>query len=98
MRSMTKAARTLPSWWTNASRGSKPEYRYRENQRLFRNYVPRIEALEDRNVLSGGGAGSGYQAQFLSDPGFETPAVGTGNVLYNPATSPWSFSGSAGLT
>jgi hypothetical protein len=34
----------------------------------------------------------------LRDPGFETPAVGTGAYQYDPSGSPWTFSGSAGVS
>jgi hypothetical protein len=34
----------------------------------------------------------------LSDPGFETPPAGSSGYVYDPAFSPWSFSGNAGLT
>jgi uncharacterized repeat protein (TIGR01451 family) len=36
----------------------------------------------------------------LQDPGFETPSVGSGTSAYqyDPATSPWSFSGQAGVS
>ncbi len=33
----------------------------------------------------------------IQDPGFETPAVGKGNVQYNPTNSPWTFQGSSGV-
>jgi hypothetical protein len=33
----------------------------------------------------------------LNDPGFETPAAGSGKFLTDPSTSPWLFTGSAGL-
>jgi hypothetical protein len=33
----------------------------------------------------------------LNDSGFETPALGNGNFQSNPAGSPWTYSGSAGL-
>jgi WD40-like Beta Propeller Repeat len=32
-----------------------------------------------------------------SDPGFEIPAFGAGEFQYDPATSPWTFRGSAGV-
>jgi uncharacterized repeat protein (TIGR01451 family) len=36
----------------------------------------------------------------LQDPGFETPSVGSGPsaYMYDPATSPWSFVGQAGVS
>jgi CSLREA domain-containing protein len=33
----------------------------------------------------------------LTDPGFETPSLGAGAYAYDPAGSPWTFTGSAGL-
>ena len=32
-----------------------------------------------------------------NDSGFETPAVGAGSFQYDPASSPWTFQGSAGV-
>ena len=34
----------------------------------------------------------------LSDAGFESPSLGTGNFQYDPTGTPWSYSGSAGVT
>ncbi len=34
----------------------------------------------------------------ITDPGFETPAQGTGKFTKAPAGSPWTFTGNAGLT
>jgi hypothetical protein len=34
----------------------------------------------------------------LSDPGFETPAVGAGSFQYQPSGSPWTFSTLAGVS
>jgi glucose/arabinose dehydrogenase len=34
----------------------------------------------------------------IADPGFEQVAVGAGHFQYDPAGSPWSFSGSAGIS
>ncbi len=38
------------------------------------------------------------QANQPIDPGFETPALGPSAYEYDPANSPWTFSGYAGLT
>jgi hypothetical protein len=48
-----------------------------------------LEALEPRLLLSG----------TISDPGFELPVVGSGvsAYQYNPSSSPWTFTGQAGV-
>ena len=44
------------------------------------------------------GTASVTVAAGLSDGGFESPSLGTGNFQYDPTGTPWSYSGSAGVT
>jgi archaellum component FlaF (FlaF/FlaG flagellin family) len=60
----------------------------RDKRRIRPFYQPELEALETRHLPS---------AAVPSVAGFQTPALPSGTYQYDPAGSPWNFTGHAGL-
>src|SRR5439155_1641517 len=68
------------------------DHRSRRIRRLHRTrrvFLPTIQALEGRQLLS---------TVLLSDGGFESPSLGAGSFQYDPAGTPWTFVGGAGVS
>ncbi len=58
------------------------------NGRKCRRFRPSVQSLESRELLT----------VMVGDGSFEAAVVGNGNFVYGPSGTPWTFSGTAGVT